>query len=808
MPAQLPAIALHETHDTVDIGQFIRALRRRARTILLFMGLAGGAALLHVLFATPQFTARGALYLGETQPDNGGNDANGTLNLSAYSTQSSVETQIELLTTGTLIERAVLETGLNTTIRPSGTSALTYWRWRFFDGGNPQAFVPGPQSLEVVNATLAGHYRLKTGPDNSYKLYAAGGLFKTSHPVLTGTIGQAAHSPAGALLVRFAAQGGNGAPPPKLTPGQEYDLNIVSPVALADSLAGGALSVNAGGSPTQPTKLATLQFRWADPYQAQSFINQLMQDYISTQLQWKTEAASVTESFVTDQLAKVSQKLAQADRDLSNYQAKTGIIDPQQSAQAAVTQMSDLQRQRANLLLQMQALQQLHRTFSTKSGSVNPYLISQTNDSVLSALSTSLSEAQVKLSQLQAEYTSNAQNVVVQQAQVTQLRASISELVANDLKAATQSLVDLDKLIAGYRDELKNQPVESLKVQSLKRASDQLGKLYELLTQKAEQAQISKAATIIDTRIVTPAQLPLGATSPRPTITVIAGLLAGFIAGVLLVFVQRALSGRYESEDQIRRAIALPVYGAVPRQSHGPVLPDGTARAMLFGPDGFNAFAEAFHLLKRNVYRHTDPDHASVILVISASQQDGKTTIAANLARSLAEDGKRVLLLDCDIYLSRLQSLANFSFLPGLTDWLRTGTRPELQDWADGGFQVLPAGRLQPERGARLDEPALAAIIETLKTEFDYLILDSPPLPVVSDGLILGGFADLILSVVSVSQTLRRNFKLHNELIEALDKPHALIINGADASGYDGTDSYFLGGAQRRPRFTGWFRIN
>ena len=169
MPAQLPAIEFREPYDTADISQFIRTLRRRARTVLLFTALAGGAALLHALFATPQFTAQGALYLGETQqsgPNTG--DADGTVNLSAYSTQSDVETQIELLTTGTLIKRAMLETGLNTTLRPSDKPRLTYWRWLFYHGGKTSSFQPGPQSLQVVNATLAGHYRLETGPDNSY----------------------------------------------------------------------------------------------------------------------------------------------------------------------------------------------------------------------------------------------------------------------------------------------------------------------------------------------------------------------------------------------------------------------------------------------------------------------------------------------------------------------------------------------------------------------------------------------------------------------------------------------------------------
>ncbi|MBU6448396.1 MAG: hypothetical protein KGQ26_02105 [Rhodospirillales bacterium] len=804
MQAQLPMVGLNDTYDKVDLSQAFRLLRARVRTILLFTILASAAALLYVLFATPQFTSQGALYLGETQQSSSSSgDANGTVDLSAYSTQSDVETQIELLTTGTLITRAALETGLNTAIYKAGKSPLSYWRWRFLHGGDTRYFLPGPQSLQVVNATLAGHYMLETGPNNSYKLYTLSHLFRSAKLVLTGTIGQPAFCSSGSLLVRFAQ-----ATTTTATPGIRYRVDIVQPEALAKNLANGMFSVSAGGTTLQPTKLASLQLRWPNPYQAMLFVNQMMNDYIVTQLQWKTEAASVTENFVGAQLAKVSNQLSEADQNLSAYQAQTGIIDPQQSAQAAVTQMAQLQSKRADMLLTMQALQQMNGMIAARDGSFNQYLISQSGDPLLSRLGTSLSQAEVELSVLEAEYTQNAQNVKVQQAQVRQLRLSISSLIRNDLRAATQSLADIDNLISTYRSQLESQPAESLKVATLKRNSDQLGLLYKMLTQTAEQAQISKAATIIDTRIVTPSQLPLSATSPRAAITLIAGALAGFLSSLALIFAQHGFSGRYESEEQIRRSVPLPIYGTVPRQVAFQQSASPQTKTSASIPNGFNAFSESFQLIKRNIYRHANAGRAIAVLVISANPQDGKTTIAANLARSLSDDGRRVLLLNCDIYVNRLENAVNFSGLPGLTDWMHSNKRPAFQRWPDANFQVLPAGVFRPERRTTFDEIALTSIIEKLSAEFDYLIFDSPPLPIVSDGLLLGSFADLILSVVNVSHTMRRSFELHNELINTLKKPHGLIINGTDIANYGNSQTYFHDATRRRPKFNAWFHIN
>ncbi|OYV39268.1 MAG: hypothetical protein B7Z80_07725, partial [Rhodospirillales bacterium 20-64-7] len=109
-------------------------------------------------------------------------------------------------------------------------------------------------------------------------------------------------------------------------------------------------------------------------------------------------------------------------------------------------------------------------------------------------------------------------------------------------------------------------------------------------------------------------------------------------------------------------------------------------------------------------------------------------------------------------------------------------------------------------QGERLDETAFGLVMQVLGREFEYVILDSPPLPIVSDGLVLGGFADLILSVVSVAHTGRRAFAQHNELIESLGRPHGIIINGADGADYQATEAYFLGEASKRSKFAGWFR--
>jgi Mrp family chromosome partitioning ATPase len=213
----------------------------------------------------------------------------------------------------------------------------------------------------------------------------------------------------------------------------------------------------------------------------------------------------------------------------------------------------------------------------------------------------------------------------------------------------------------------------------------------------------------------------------------------------------------------------------------------------VFGAEGRNSFSEAFRLLRGRIYRNVTPGVSTLIMIISASKEDGKTTIAANLSKVLADDSKRVLLVDADLHLSRLRRILKTETKPGLTDWLMTGQKPEIEKWPGELFDVLPVGMsLLPGRD-RLDDKALAAIIENLRADYEFLVLDCPPLPTVSDGMTLGVFADLILSVISVSHTPKQTLKTHNELIDALQRPHGIIINEVINEYQDESDAYFLG---------------
>ncbi len=743
----------------MDFAEIGTLLRRRFWVIVLFAIAGTLLALIAVFTAVPQFTATGALYLGDAQSAAGNASDSSGLFSQNFASQSDIETQIELITSKAIVQQALLETGLNARIDPLGATKLRFLRWRIGDHGDIGAYQPGPHALQALYATMPGAYTVILGANETYSIYPKTIVGK---PILTGVLGQPASGGGIQLLIRPAA------PNFQDQAGRVYKLTVTEPGAMAESLLGGPITVNAGGSVEQPTKIAFLQFRWFDPYQAQALLNQIMQNFIANQLEWKTQSASTTENFVATQLKKVSASLSDADQNLAQYQAKTGIMEVPLNAQSVVTTMAQYQTQRSAMLLQVFALQELNNDLKQSSGPLNPYLASQANDSVLATLTSALADSYVKLAALQTQYFNNAVEIQTQEAQIARQESAIRTIAENDLAAAQRNLAQLDQQIAGFQHQIENMPADSLKVISLQRSVDVLGKLYVLLMEKEQEAEVSKAETIVNTRIVTAAAPPNSATSPKGAISVVFGAFAGLVIGIALVFGQHAFSGRFESEEQVRKNISLPVFAVVPKR----------AKFRIPAQDRGEPFSEAFRLLRGGLYRTQNFGRSMIVLVIASAEGDGTTTMALNLAKALAEDGYRTALVAADLYPAQRNQPSGAT-----ASWKNGGLVPAPRYMWLSLAALLAAGQnLNSDHPAIPSERVLKTVFTVLRSKFDFIILDSPPLPGLADGMTLGGFANLILSVISLSKTLRRAFAAHNQLISVLDRLHGLIINQVEGS--------------------------
>ena len=778
-----------DSDDEIRIGEFLRIIGRQWRKIAVVTVITTALAGLYVLSAQPRFAIHGSLYLGGAATTNSQSPSvpSSLTFLSDFQSVSNVETQVGLIKAQALVEKAVLQTGLNSPVKPINAHKLVYWRWRLLHHEQIDAFRPKAGDLVAHFATFSRpvrgsiSYRVIIEPHDTYRIMTLGSQMSKPQEVLTGKLGKPAAANGLSLLLKPAV---TAAPP---ATGRQFILKVTPAQAVAAHLTGGALTVAAGGTVAQPTQNANVTLHWDNPYQGQRFVNQLMKDFIASQVSWKTQSASATKTFISSQLKKVREALTSANRKLARYQSNTGVLNVPANAKAVINQLSQYQVRRTNLLLQQTVLQQLAHEIEHGHDKLDPYLVSQTSDPALGHLAENLATAQAKLQTLRVSYRGGSSQVQQQAATVRKLSDAIKSMIHNDLAAASTSLKSINQSIAKFSGRMKKMPFQSLHVISLKQMSSVYGQLYVLLMKKEQEAEVSKAATIVNTRVVSPAELPLGIAWPKAKMTVLIGILLGLFGGLAWTIIQRSLSGRLQSADEVRRLAALPVYGLIPRSARS------ARRNRLLSGRSQSPFVEAFRLLRGNLYQTIAGRKPRVLAITPSARDDGRAKIAFNLAKMLAADGKSVILIDANLHRGQLHKTLALRQAPGFAEWLQTGKRPPLRSVGNPRFTALPAGKFPANAAELLNRPVLAEIIEDLKREFDFVLLDCPPLPLVSDSMTLGGHADLILSVVELEHTPRLNFIVHNEMLDSLPTRRAMIIDGVDALNYGYSYNYSKG---------------
>lgn len=232
---------------------------------------------------------------------------------------------------------------------------------------------------------------------------------------------------------------------------------------------------------------------------------------------------------------------------------------------------------------------------------------------------------------------------------------------------------------------------------------------------------------------VQPATVPTSPASPNVPLNLVLGALIGLAVGLGVAVLRSVLDTRIHSLHDIEQVADRPVLGGIALD------PDAKTRPLIVHADPRNPRAESFRALRTNLqFLNLEGGHTNLV-ISSAGPGEGKSTTAANLAISLAETGARVVLIDGDLRLPKIADYMGIEGGVGLTDVLigRVEIREVLQKWGRGLLYVLPAGRIPPNPSELLGSAAMDRVLTTLKEHFDYVVIDSPPLLLVTDAAVI-----------------------------------------------------------------------
>lgn len=800
-----PRFADDEADDehALDLEQAWEVIREGRRTItLVTIGVL--ALVLGVTLASRmEFTLRSSLYLGDLQSQGGVFDAIASELNPFGGEKGAVGTQVEILKSRELLTRAILASGLNTRLTPDDWSPPRYWRWRLSkrDLRQLEGAWGEVRATETRRTGIVGGTRdfdiVFTSPNNF-------NILEDGHQIGESTLGKPFVAPGIEITL---VQGPDRMP----LPGSRYKLEVDSLEDTLEEVSESLTAESPKALPGSQVNVIYLTFKSKAPYQAQLFIEDLMKSYLAQNLEWKTEEASAAERFLANQLSNIRDSFEKAGRDLADFKKQSTTIVLSEEAKTVIEQMAAFEQQRITARLQVAALEQVKASLAKGTVPTEAYLLGEAQDTVFASMSEGLVKAQLEYKRLSEQFTPDYPVVQDAHAALEAQLSAIRRYVDTRLARSREQVASLDTVLQRFEEKLKTLPDSEFRLASLTQQSEVYAKLYSFLLERQQQAALTKASTISKSRVLDAPILSYRESSPRLLLRIVLGLFVGLLLGVGIILIRWRLASTFQSEAEIRKVFdGLPLFASVPRIKE-PKRRNGTDALRpleLLAADLRSNFAEAFRLLRTNIYYSGSAEHDKMILFSSSGPNDGKTLATLCLAGVLAADGKRVLVVDGDmrkpshhILLRQPQHPGLSAILTGETTWRDAVHQVNTQM---GTFDSISTGFVPPNPAELLSSPRLAHFLEEARNAYDFVIVDSPPYPIVSDAFVLGSHADRTLTVVRLGSSRRRATTEHVRRMSS--RPHyGIVINAVtsdEAHGYYGYGYGQPAKSKRRRRST------
>lgn len=502
------------------------------------------------------------------------------------------------------------------------------------------------------------------------------------------------------------------------------------------------------------SRILELSTHGSVPAKETQFLNTLMATYVQDDLNQKNQIGGKTVAFLDNEINKLAASRNSSSRSVANYRSSRNIVDAGTQSGVGIQQQSQLSASRAQLATNRRQYQSLlsYLKAHRKPGELSALSSGGINDPATTGLIQQLSDLTSQRASLIVSASEINPLVVVLDEKINTTKELLIQTLTGLVNSSSNALNAADQQLADVRSQLTRLPEDVRQVDNLLNTNESNEKNYNFLVQKRNEAAIALATNITDKKVVDPAkQQGLGAAAPKPLLVGLLALLAGLILPAGLVLMQDKVNRRVQSKEDLARLTKIPLLGVIP---HGTTADKQT---MLHDPR--SPIAEAFRAVRVNMQYLSAGLDKRIIGVTSSVPGEGKSFCTVNLAAELAQSGRRVMVLECDM---RRPTLASYFDIDtraphGLSTYLAGDSTIEQarHRTSIGGLDVLCCGPLPQNPTRLLESPLLGELLVQLREEYDYLLVDIPPLGYVSEFLVLMQYLDAKVYVVRQNYTDR-----------------------------------------------------
>lgn len=538
--------------------------------------------------------------------------------------------------------------------------------------------------------------------------------------------------------------------------GIPFIMNINDPSAIARSYAGRLkvdwAEVGAG--------VINLSLTGTNPEKEIDFLNALVNEYAQRDLDKKNEAAIRTIEFIQSQLIEIKDSLRVVEFQLERFGNNSRIKDMGQEAQRLFAKVETFELQRADLLIRQNYFKYLEDYLNQSEGMDQVILPSSVglSDPVLSRLLSQMVDLQSEIKMYMGPEGARNPIAISRMERVNNIKNDITEAV-NTLRSTDKIKMDfLKKQLADVQKQLNILPASERQLIAVQRNYSLLENLYVFLMQKLSEASISKAANTSDIIPVNPPQMG-GALSPKPSRNYAIAAFAGLAIPLIIFVLFEIANNKVQSKEDIEKMTSIPFIGGVGHNTTGSNL---TVR-----DKSKSGIAESFRALRSNLNYFTNNASKKIFMVSSSISGEGKTFTTINLATVFALSDKKTLIVGADMRRPKIFEDFDLHNNTGLSTYLSGLSTFEeaVQITSIDNLHMISGGPVPPNPSELLLTDQFDKFIQRCLQDYDFIIIDTPPLALVTDAFVISKYADHTVFV------LRQNYT-PKQFIKSIDEYH------------------------------------
>lgn len=531
---------------------------------------------------------------------------------------------------------------------------------------------------------------------------------------------------------------------------------------------------------SKTTSVAVISLKNSSLQRGQDFINQLLEMYNRNTNNDKNEIAQKTAEFIDERINIISKELGSTEANLENFKRNAGITDLTSEAQIALTGNAEYEKKRVENRTQISLIEDLRKYIRGNEYEVLPGNIGLQDPGLVATIER-YNEMLVERKRLLRTSTENNPTIINLDTSIRAMKSNVQATLDGSLKGLLITKADLEREASRFSRRISDAPGQERQFVSIARQQEIKAGLYLMLLQKREENAIALAATANNAKIIDEAIADDIPVSPKRRMIYLIALVLGVGIPVGIIYLIGLTKFKLEGRADVEKLTTIPIVGDIPLTDEKNEK-DGSIAVF---ENQNNLMSETFRNIRTNLQFMLQNDK-KVILVTSTVSGEGKSFISANLAISLSLLGKKVVIVGLDIRKPGLNKVFRLSTKEkGITLYL---ANPETDLMSlvqpsdiNQNLYILPGGTVPPNPTELLARDGLDKAIEILKKSFDYVILDTAPVGMVTDTLLIGRVADLSVYVCRADYTHKVEYTLINELAEEKKLPNlCTVINGVD----------------------------